>query len=393
MRRGAGLLLGVYAALVAGMVQAQVYSWTDSNGRVHYSDQPTDQNAVLQSLDIGTMPAPKLVKLTTPRLLRGALYPLVMSPFGYSDAVFSATKPAARFYFGGDCVSPTSLRFNELRQALPTLVRTPEQLQVDAFRAIRRLGHTHLYRAGHYGGPVVDSEQVRYLSGEVIDLDLAGCFSQGASAFSAAELPESMLSRFKMANAWIKVRWQLRRSPGATPLLSFETEGSAATQLTPEVTLLSAMRESFSAAAANALSDSRLRQALLADDPDNQEPPPQADANQQLMRQANFAAALSELSAVKVMVAEYYQIRGVMPLSMTAIGLGAEQLQHSRYISSLRMQAPGVIHAELNVGAFSAGHFVELIPKVSQGFTLIEWRCETSLDTQLSACPAIGTAP
>lgn len=392
----------VCVVLFAPLVQAQIYTWTDSDGRIHYSDQPTDKNAVLQSVDIGTMPAPTLVASEKPALFKTSLYPLIVSQFEYSEAIVNSSKVAARFYFGGDCVSPTTMRFDELRLQLPGVIREPEQLQVDVFRAIRRLGHSSLYRAGHYGGPAVDSATVRYLSGEIIALDIAACRDDGASNRGSAELNETMIRNFKIANTWLKVRWQLRDQPGGMPLLSIVTEGSAATQINTDVQLYSAVRESFSAATANVLDDDRLRQALTKTDAPSASidtPAPSAEPSNtnpfeaQVLQRANLAGALTELAVVKIMVAEYYQVRGVMPLSMAAVGVGPDKVQHSRYLSRLHMQIPGVIHAELNTEKFPAGQFVELIPEISQGFTLIEWRCETNLQVSASACQSLATTP
>ncbi|WP_049723528.1 DUF4124 domain-containing protein [Gilvimarinus polysaccharolyticus] len=395
---GLGLLI---ALLNASVAQAQIYSWTDANGRVHYSDQATDKNAVLQSIDVGTMPAPKMIETAKPALFVPPLYPLIVAQFEYSEALLNNSKSAARFYFGGDCVSPTALRLEALFTRLPSVVRTPEQLQVDMFRAIRRLGHTSLYRAGHYTGANVDATAARYLRAQIIDFDIATCRADGASSSSSSELKEMMMPKFKIANGWLKVRWQLSDTPNGEPLFSIITEGSAATQINMDVNLQSVMRESFMAAAANALNDDHLRQALAINrdtiPADNNapssapQPSPTATnwAEQQLLRQTNFVAALSELSIVKTMVAEYYQMRGVMPASISVLGITSETVQSSAYLSALQMQAPGVIYAELNAGKFSAGQFIELTPEISKGFTLIEWHCETSVDVKMSACPSL----
>lgn len=391
------------AMLCAPFAQAQIYTWTDSNGRVHYSDQPTDKNAVLQSIDVGTMPAPTVVDTTKPALFVAPLRPLIVSQFEYSEELFNAPKSVAKFYFGGDCVSPTALRLDDLFTRLPSVVRTPEQLQVDMFRAVRRLGYPKLYRAGHYGGANVDAVAVRYLRAQIIGFDIAACRADGSSGNSLSELKDTMMPKFKLANSWLKVRWQLSHEPNGEPLLTIVTEGSAATQINTDVNVQSAMREGFMAAAANVLSDDSLRQALAEshdtkpagnnDVTSNAKLTTESWAEQRFIRQSNLAKALSELSVVKTMVAEYYQMRGVMPVSTAVLGITPETVQSSPYLSVLQMQAPGIIYAELNAEKFTPGQFVELTPEISKGFTLIEWRCETSLDVNLSGCLSLGAAP
>lgn len=256
------VLFAVCAALYTSCVQAQIYTWTDSNGRVHYSDQPADKNAVLQSIDVGTMLSPKLITVARPTLFKAPLYPLIVAPLDYSDSLFDAPEAVARFYFGDDCSSPVSLSLTQLRSQLPSVTRTPEQFQVDMFRAIRRLGHDSLYRAGHYSGPPLESTEVRYLSGEIIALDIAACRANGAVQKKRSDLSETAMAQFKIAQVWLQVRWKVTDQVAGQPLLSFVTEGSAATQVNADVQVLSAVREGFLAASANALDNQDLRQVL-----------------------------------------------------------------------------------------------------------------------------------
>lgn len=250
--------------LVASSAFAQVYTWTDSNGRTHYSDQPNSNDASLTTIDIGAMPAPKIVPTATPRLLEGPLHALIVGQFGYGPDVLNAPEPVARFYVGADCVSPQELSFKQLRESFAKVIRTHEQLQVDVFRAIRKLGHTRLFRSGHYRDNAKDKHSKRYLSAQVNQLTLSACNPQGQPSTDVATLSERQIKRFKQVNVWLQVHWQLHQRSTAEPLLSITTQGSAATQIDTNVNLLNAARRSFLAATDNALNHPELRSALTA---------------------------------------------------------------------------------------------------------------------------------
>jgi hypothetical protein len=59
--RYTALLLGTFGLLFTTPVFAEIYKWTDAQGKVHYSDKKIADSAQAQNLNLGTMPAAKPV--------------------------------------------------------------------------------------------------------------------------------------------------------------------------------------------------------------------------------------------------------------------------------------------------------------------------------------------
>ncbi|MDO3381053.1 DUF4124 domain-containing protein [Gilvimarinus algae] len=374
---------------------AQVYTWTDDKGKVHFSDQRRAENAEAQQIDIGTMPAAPLIETSDPATYNGQLYPLIVDRFFYADSVSDEQRPLITFYFGGDCVSPTSQNFNQLRTRYTMVLRDESKLQADVFRALRTRAYGNVYRTGHYNAPDVDTADVRYLNGEITSLKINACRTNLPPGISNSDLDGSLVTQFDLVNAWLEVKWTLSSRLDGEPMAEFTTRGVAATRLDSGLRLGSAVRVAFETAIDNLQSEDAWRQAVTQSargEPETASGAPgvvtangsapydfQQRQLQQAQQRSAFVAALAELSAVRMAIAEYYQVRGVMPLSMSAIGFERGPQTRSRHIESMHMQAPGVVHAVLPETALPGGHYIELIPEVEQGFTLLEWRCVTSV--------------
>ncbi|MDO3387370.1 DUF4124 domain-containing protein [Gilvimarinus sp. SDUM040013] len=377
---------------------AQVYTWKDESGKVHYSDQRRADNAEATQIDIGAMPPPILVNALAPVSFSKNAAPLVLDGFYYAQTVSVSEKELITYYFGGDCVSPTSQDFNQLRTTYPNVLREEKNLMADVFRAFRLQGYGNLYRSGHYSTPDLSAVNAVTLSGEIVDLSINACRSQLMSGARTGDLENSSVGQFDLLNAWLQVRWRVSLAGESTPLFEIETEGMAATRLQERLGLTSAVRVAFEMAVNNLIAREDFRQSVTfpgdrnAYDVTTKEPrhvddEPLAvnplDTERKLyeraLLQSSFSQALQRLSLLKIGVAEYFHIQGSMPLTIDDLGYNAKAISANRYIDSVKMRAPGVIYAELSEEHFPGSHFIELAPEVEEGFSYIQWACLTSM--------------
>ncbi|MBU2886638.1 DUF4124 domain-containing protein [Gilvimarinus agarilyticus] len=397
-------LWGCCLWVVCWSATAQVYMWKDDSGKVHYSDQRRVDNAEATQIDIGTMPPPRVISAQVPMPFDRNVAPLLLDNFYYSTDVSAAEKELITYYFGGDCVSPTSQDFNQLRTTYPKVLRDENNLTADVFRTLRVNAYGSLYRAGHYSTPDLTDVGAVLLSGEIIDLNINACRSQLHASAHTGDLENSNAHEFDLLNAWLKVRWTLSTPGESDPLITVATEGIAATRLHQRLDLTGAVRVAFEMATQHllALDDFRAQveisevtktrpvgsnqapEKIPTPAPTNNENvlAAERDLYQLALLRSNFARVLAELSTLKVAVTEYYHLRGVMPLTMGVLGYGAPI--NSRYIDTARLRAPGTIYVELVEEHLPGSHFVELTPVTEGSFTLIEWQCTSSLPESIT---------
>ncbi|UTF61643.1 pilin [Gilvimarinus sp. DA14] len=389
-----GIRLLVLAMLLCplGKALAQVYTWTDEQGKVHYSDQRRVSHAEAKVIDIGGMPPAPLLDHQTPASYGAEVYPLVLDRFFYADSVSDENRALITYYFGGDCVSPTSENFNQLRVRYPQILQDDKKLQANTYRQLRKSSYGLLYRAGHYSMPVVDNAEIRVLNAQVTDLKINACRTKLMGGAASGDLESATAGSFDVLNSWIQVTWQLADSPSSDPSHTWVTQGVAATRLDRELSLYRAVEDAYLAALDQLQNDSRWRAAVTNPDanrttaPAADPPDPQLQTPAQTyLQQAELARAFAEIAPLRVAVAEYYQVRGVMPLSVSAIGVRSPAMR-SEVIQHLEMRQPGVMRADL-AGA-NEGVFIELVPELEHGYTGIKWRCISNAAASIlpSAC-------
>lgn len=242
---------------------AQVYTWTDENGKVHFSDQRRVENAEATQIDIGSMPAPIPIDFREPASFPARLSPLVLDELYYGDSVSIEDKPIVTYYFGGDCVSPTSQDFNQLRTTFPIVLRDEKSLMADVFRALRTKAYGSLYRVGHYSTPDLQAVRANLLSGEIIDLKINACRSQLTSGARTGDLENAHVRDFDLINAWVQVRWQLVPTDAKKSTYHQVTEGVAATRLDQQLDLAGAVRQSFDMAINNLIAQEGFRELVI----------------------------------------------------------------------------------------------------------------------------------
>lgn len=356
---------------------AQVYTWTDENGKVHYSDQRRVSHAEAKVIDVGGMPPAPFIDHQTPASYSGEVFPLVLDRFYYADAVSDESKALITYYFGGDCVSPTSENFNQLRVRYPKVLRDDANLQAATYRQLRKSSYGLLYRAGHYSMPVVDGAEIRVLNAEIIDLKINACRTNLHAGATLGDLESAAVSSFDVLNAWIEVKWQLADSPNSEAISSWVTQGVAATRLDRDLSLFSAVEDAYLVALDQLQNNENWREAIHNPEEarhlikSNSVPEP-STVEALYKQKVQFAQALVELSPLQAMIAEYYQVRGVMPLSISALGVRRQSMK-SAVVDNIAIAKPGTLRADL--AGTNEGVFIEWVPELEHGYTGIKWRC------------------
>ena len=125
----------------APSTSANIYKWTDAQGKVHYSDKKMANSAQAQDINLGTMPAAKAVKTLPAKHYQNdqpSLY-LLRSELAL-DQLTTLRNPTnfAYFYFGGDCVSPTRVSYAEYIKRYKHNLPKPSDLYRDESRLLEQ---------------------------------------------------------------------------------------------------------------------------------------------------------------------------------------------------------------------------------------------------------------
>lgn len=368
----------LFILLLVGLpAQAQVYTWEDENGKLHFSDQRRVENAQAQVIDIGTMPPPPMLDSATPARYTEPRYALVLDQFYYSDKVSDDSKRLVGLYVGGDCVSPAFVNFNQVRVHFSEVLKTEKMLQTLVFRSLNQLQYDEVYRAGHYALDSFNETALKHLSAAITDLKINACWSQHSHFNGNDILKVANPDNFDLLNAWVEVTWTLSASAEGGSDQEFVTQGVAATRLDRELTLNSAVQKAFVQSALQLQARSDWRDAVALPEGVSEVSAPR---NQPALyvAQQHLSQVLVALAPWRVKVAEYYQLHGTLPKTFDALG-GEIDSYSGLAFDDLYLSQPGVLHAELSTVFGDAGHYLALTPVIQPGFTQLQWQCDSSL--------------
>lgn len=379
----------------AAPLQAQIYSWQDSEGRTHYSDKPLDDRATEAVVDIDTMPPMRQLDAVAVAVFDDAfLPPLIDMPVYALDA----RERIATLYFGGDCVSPTRLREEELvrryRHALPP----PDDLQRALLAVWQRSFARGVDRRPPPNTSPTGGRESLYLQAEVLDMHIHACAPVVPRQLSSDALADFSLRSFRLSNVWVEVRWSLVSSASGTVLARAVTQGASENttggkRLIPEV-VDGALRD----AAARLLH----QQALVAHFPRHQGQPSPAPVGEttwndtvsvaehkRLETNANLARVLTSLSALRIRLVEYYLYHDEWPVTLEDVDYHRQSLAATGLVSSLEMRYAGVIHVNLKHSVFPGNQILQMVPSYHPEMEQIQWQCRTTVESRLTACDEI----
>lgn len=101
------------------------------------------------------------------------------------------------------------------------------------------------------------------------------------------------------------------------------------------------------------------------------------------IRAAQLAGVLQNLTPLKIMLTEHYQVTGEWPASVEELGLEPDRL-HARGIEKIELLPDGGIRAHLSAD-FGAGRTLDLVPAEQMDGLSMRWNCRTNLPGELTA--------
>lgn len=396
-------LLSAYCLFSTTHVSAQVYKWTDAQGKVHYSDKKVALSAQTQDLNLGTMPSAKAVAELTPQIYSGtapALYFLLNEP-KIEDSRTILTRPKfAYFYFGGDCVSPTTTTYNEFVTRYRYV--TPKAYELFAeVGALLRKYHYRSFNNRHIAHKIDEHGNTPLqLTIAIEDMRINACATNLDVPATAGILDNFRVSSFDKTNVWFQLRWTISTLDDEVILHTGVAEG-AANEIdgrTGDIRLMAFA--AFKKAVTNMMAAPEFMHFATpgpkAKKPALMEtistPTPREEEEQSLLgniaqqfqfnaiKKSNAAKALTLVNPLRIMIAQYYADTGEWPPSFAAMNIDPKELREPKSISEVELRLGGVLHIRLAESAFGENEIMQLIPREAMGGTSMEWTCRTSLD-------------
>jgi hypothetical protein len=399
------LLVAVISLLLGSSISsATVYKWTDAQGKVHFSDKKIADAARLQSMDLGIMPPVKQVDSLPARPFTGEGLPrwlVVVEPkLGTSPELLSNAKLAS-FYFGGDCISPTSVDFAALKLQLEEYLPSVSALRHELTSVLSENRYRTEYRRSSIPRRDRENNEVYELSAELLDMKINACAADLQQSSFSTEYGKFSFHDFKKANAWIKVRWVLSRplaenSRDSISLLVTVTEGSADAIKGRPAALAPIFLAAYRQALGNFVAQKNLAEVLqlappvlkTAPPPDNLHQPvgKLAALNNSVLQvftsKAKLVQALTIVTPIRARLTEYYFERDEWPLDMADLGFDKRELYEPGLVEAVDVRLGGVLQIDLAASEFGTGRQVQFIPRFTMGSSLV-WDCRTNLDKSL----------
>ncbi len=401
------ILLAAYCLLTTAPICAQVYKWTDEEGKVHYSDKKIADSAQAQDLNLGTMPSLKAVdSLSVKRYqnTRPSLY-LLRNEIAL-EKLTSLRTPAkfAYFYFGGDCVSPTGVSYSEYIKRYKNSLPDTDDLYRDEGRIFDKYNIRSQSAQYALDNPerVLDEEgnPPLKMQVEITDMRINTCTQQLQKATLSGNLDKISAYNFEKANVWLELHTSIINTSNDVVMLQATTEGSADKIEGYQGNVAKLVTAAYEQAISNLIAHPDFIEILTPKTKISvtqipQESPPAPTEESGLLnrladkihfssiKKSKVAEALSLVSPVRFSIAQYYAETGNWPNSFSDINLNSSELQQKGLIDSAELRLGGVLHLRLARSTFGENEILQLIPKSIMNGQSIDWECRTSLDKAL----------
>lgn len=401
------LLLSVFGLFLAAPIYAEIYKWTDAQGKVHYSDKKIADSAQAQDLNLGTMPVAKAVNTLAAKRYqntRPSLY-LLRSELAL-DQLTALRAPAnfAYFYFGGDCVSPTAVSYAEYIKRYKKSLPESDDLYRDEGRIFDQYNfrtQNVLYALDNpkrsldeEGNPPLK------LQVDIIDMRINACTQRLQKATISGNLDKISGYGFEKANVWLQLHITISNSSDDLVLLNAITEGSANEVDGYQGNISRLTTAAYEQAITNLIANQKFAELLTPKSkiqritiPKPESPAP-VESNGLMNRLADkfqltavkksrLAETLSLVNPVRMSIVQYYAETGKWPNSFSDIDLNSSELHQKNLIDSAELRLGGVLHLRLAKSTFGENEVLQLIPKPIMNGQSINWECRTSLDKAL----------
>ena len=377
------------------VLAGELYKWTDENGVVHYSEKPPEDRNVKrlninQGKNFQSIPVNTPISLKPTQALR---HILLVKPEDFwnqpnSDLVVT-------YYFGGDCVSPSSTNVIEAKQNHSLLFPSNGALSTLASKTFRSFNYNvtttsnskRKLNASRYNDSTLLSIEPVSLNYSVCAKDKHYKYKRDKRIVMGSSPSDFRSIQFNNRHVTIGVKWTLIDANSNEQLFQGTSFGSADHWNQDVSTLtIKTLQQAFINATTNIMSDQKLVDAIIK--PNKIGKPKEKgilDSISDLftsnaVNKTHFANVLAKVSPLKTLVVEHYASHGEWPANAHAIGLEPSSLTSESYIDAIEFDVDGTIIVSVNEERFSHSGVILLKPQQSMGGLNIEWTCLTDLD-------------
>jgi hypothetical protein len=400
------LLSLIIVLLFAPSASAQIYKWTDAQGKVHYSDKKIADTAQAQDINLGTMPAAKAVEsLTANRYQneRPSLY-LLRHELAMDKLNLSSSANFAYFYFGGDCVSPTAVSYGEyVKRYKHSLPKSDDIFLYEGrvFNQYRIRTENATYAIDNPRSVIdADGNQPLKLQVEVVNMRVNACLKNTQKSTVSGNLDKISGYGFDKANVWLQLRATITTASDDIVLLNTLTEGAANDIAGHSGNIARLAIAAYEQAITNLIANPTFIELLTpkskvqAINISENKPAAPQESEGLLNRLANklqfnsvtksrLAEVLSLVNPTRFSITQYYADVGKWPNSFSDINLSSSDFTQKDLIDAAELRLGGVLHLRLARSTFGENEVVQLIPKPIMNGQSIDWECRTSLDKSL----------
>ncbi|MGI9284273.1 MAG: DUF4124 domain-containing protein [Pseudomonadales bacterium] len=391
--------------LLLAQARAELYQWKDANGTVHFSDKkPTSNYNTLDYDSQFGLPTMSLDPVTVlPYRGSKALQQVLVMPLNYIGFEQNrADQDIGAFYFGPDCVSPTTMQWQQLLTDFPHTVPSERSLQDSIAAALRKLGY-NVNRGYLTGGKPGYVRHAAYeLDAKLIDLELHTCAATQPRSRKQRRAQRSQLLKnryFNKTHSRVKIQWLLKAHDSGKVVFTAVSEGATTASENAAMNMQTAFLSAIKDAARRLTANPALLDILQS--PEDTPTPtrkravtPAAQAepgfwdklgsfrqkySESFRARAKFAEVMAIFSGMKIHLAQYYMENGSWPVSFHDIGVKAVDFTKDGLIDHVKLGRKGEIELDVSSG-FGTGAFVLVTPQPNSA--MIKWQCKMSMAEQ-----------
>lgn len=388
----------------------ELYKWKDKKGVVHYSEKKpeNDDDAETQVSVIEVEKQTKFIHVDTLKAIRKHpeintrhIVLVKQDPFWQLN---NDQSKVVTYYFGGDCVSPTSANFQQLvdnhKSILPSasrvsnsIIKAIHQLDYSATASFRKPLKNHLAR----------HDKALTLWFKLVALDLHLCKknlshrrNRGKRIQMGFDPFDYVVGNYNRRKAGVTLEWKLQDSLTGKIIYTGKTSGTANHwQKNIDKFKLTTIQQALQNSLYNLFSQSELVDLLTDMTPAKPRIPKARKIRaakepgifdqlsdmfiSKAKERAAFANVISKVQPLKIMVTEYYVTQGRWPESFQNIGISPSQLSEENYIVNIEIDYDGTLIINLDSANFESNSSILLTPQTTLAGTSINWLCRSNL--------------
>ncbi len=410
--------------LLSTNVFSEVYQWKDEFGNIHFSDKKPEQAISADRVEIKENKGRfeyKAVEAKKPiynfgrkPYQKGEKVVVIDTPVIKLDKKGHRKTPVGEAFFGGNCVSPTTMYIEDLADSYQFLVSegyngldtaiADEMERSNYSRRTARSGFAK-HEATKLGGYLLETE--------INELIIRSCYFN--TRLKHVYRFRNDLKKIKWRNstvskAYVNVRWKLKDVSDGRILYAGESEGSFdhwTDYIDKHIShsILQTVKKATQLATQNLLSDERFvalirtqssntvktkRHAAdsihsLTDMPASKDAPVSRGFIGNAMDTAKLTAVMSVMSSLKISTTEYYMMNGRFPERLSDIHIdNPDEFTDQELVKYYSIEQGGIIAARL-ANRFGKNAKLVFIPKALNQIGLIEWSCRGNLHKSVLA--------